>query len=349
MNPRDAEFTHDGEVIATWWRQNTPGTFYWRNLIPARHLPGQVLALKTSDLQQSGVVGGSDVDVWFPRQRGAAIWTFSANATRGRLMAAQQELGFRVLLEVDDNYLLPADTMNRREWQVDFDRTADDKHSVAAHARIAEWVDGIVVSTEHLADVYAAVNANVYLCPNSVDPVDWPDPVKNDDGVLRIGWAASHSHIVDAPLIAKALRWAARQENVEVLVYGIGDVFEFGSGVKKVRWTDDLTRYRESLARCDVHVCPLYESKWSKGKSDIKAVEAAMAGAWPIVSSATPYTPWRERTTVCSTEKDWEQALKWVVQHRDEVPALAAEAKAYVLADRTIDKSIGAWREAIAA
>jgi hypothetical protein len=34
---------------------------------------------------------------------------------------------------------------------------------------------------------------------------------------------------------------------------------------------------------------------------------------------------------------------------RDQVPLMAAEAKAYVLSHRTIDHEIHAWREAISA
>lgn len=281
----------------------------------------------------------------FPRQKGTAIWQFAGNATKGVLMAAMQEQGVRVLMEADDNYIVGADMMGP-DWRQLIDPNVD-YHSYEAHCKLVNFCDGVIVSTPNLAEWYGHLNKNVYVCPNSVDPDDWPEPEKKDDGILRIGWAASHSHIVDAPLVRRALHWASLQDKVEVWVYGIGDIVKFPGAVKRVKWTDNLADYRRSLSLCDVHICPLTETPWSAGKSDIKALEAAMAGAWPIVSSATPYEPWHERTIKCGSPKEWQDALKWAVRHRDEIPALAAEAKRYVLEERLIEQSIHTWREAI--
>jgi hypothetical protein len=143
------------------------------------------------------------------------------------------------------------------------------------------------------------------------------------------------------------LRWAADQPNVEVWVFGIGDIYKFGGAVKKAPWTDNLDDYRASLGRCDVMICPLIETEWSRYKSDLKAMEAVMAGAWPIVSTATAYRPWHDRTMTCTTAKDWQDAIRWAVRHRDEIPALAAKAREYVLGERTIEKNIHLWKEAV--
>ena len=339
-DPRRQEFNHDAP-LATWWRQQSPGTYYWRCLLPARRLPGQVLAFKSDD----GVIDGDKI-VW-PRQKGTAIWQFPGNATTGTLMAGMQEDGIRVLMEMDDSYQHVPESGLNASWQTDFDTSGvTDRHSFAAHRELARFVDGIIVATEPLADLYGELNENIWVCPNQIEPDDWPEP-PGPDGVLRIGWGASHSHLVDAPLVRRALRWAAGQPNVEVWVFGIGDVYKFGGGVKKVGWTDSQDAYRASLSRCDVMVCPLIESPWSRYKSDLKAMEAAMAGAWPIVSTATAYKPWHDRTVTCTTAKDWQDAIRWAVRHRDEIPALTAKAREYVLGERTIERNINLWKEAI--
>ena len=308
--------------------------------MPARALPGQILWLGEQDL-----VPHEELVATFPRQKGTAIWQFAGNASRGILMAAMQEQGIRVLMEADDNYILSPD-METGAWSRNI-IPGEDKHSYEAHAKLCKWVDGIIVSTENLAGYYSQLNPNVYVCPNSLDPADWPGFEKPNDGILRIGWGGSHSHLVDAPLIQKAFRWASEQPNVEVWVFGIGDAAKFPYKVKRAPWTDDQDAYRRLLATCDVHVCPLYETPWSAGKSDWKALDAAMSGAWPIVSSATAYSPWHERTMTCTTEKDWLNALKWVVRHRDEIPQLAKEAGDYVRSQRLIEHSIGLWKEAV--
>ena len=330
------------DAQATWFRQGSPGTYFWRCLVPARELPGQVLNFTFDDLAEEG-----DKFV-FPRTKGTVIWQFPGNATTGTLMVGLQEAGHRVLMEIDDSYRHIPEYGVYGGWQVELDRSGDDNYSFDAHCKLAKRVaDGLVVSTEPLAELYSDLNDNIFVCPNSIEPEDWLVSEKPDDGILRIGWGASHSHITDAPLVRRALRWAAEQPNVEVWVFGIGDLYKFSGAVKRAPWTDDLAAYRAAISKCDVQICPLNETPWSRYKSDLKALEGAMAGAWPIVSTATAYKPWHDRTMTCTTAKDWEQALRWVVRHRDEIPRLAQEAKDYVLAERTISKNIERWREAI--
>jgi len=312
--------------------------------VPARALPGQVLMFGEKDMAPDDKWGAT-----FPRQKGdAAIWQFSGNTTRGILMAAMKEQGVRVLMESDDNYTMPPD-MGSQDWAINIDRKTD-RHSYEAHVKLCKWVDGIITSTPNLASYYTKLNKNVYVCPNSLDPADWDFPdQKPNDGILRIGWGGSQSHMVDAPLVQRAFAWAADQPNVEVWVFGIaGSGAKFPRKVKIAPWTDNQDEYRRLLATCDVHVCPLYETPWSAGKSDWKALDAAAAGAWPIVSTATAYSPWHERTMTCTTAKDWLKALKWVVRHRDEIPQLAKEAKDYVWSQRLIGQNITYWREAVA-
>jgi len=308
----------------------TPGQTYWRCIVPARRLPAKVLAFQRDDVQDTDPVS-------FPRQEGTAVWCYITHLPKGILMAAMQEQGIRCLVEVDDNYIVGA-PHGLSKWT---------REMYDEHVKYVKFSDGVIVSTENLAGWYSKLNKNVWVCPNSVEPSDWPVPEKKDDGVLRIGWAASHSHIADAPLVRRALRWAAEQKDVEVWVYGIGDAVKFPGRVRKVKWTDNLADYRKSLSLCDVHICPLVPNAWADGKSDVKALEACMAGAWPIVSSAEPYKPWHDRTMVATTAKDWETALRWVVRNREKVPQLAAEARDYVLSERTIEKNVGAWKEAV--
>ena len=98
VEERLKEYTPEGTPIATFWRQGTEGTFYWRLLIPARHLPARVNSLMWDDY-----TGGPD------RQEGdTAIWQFLGDLERTKFVARMQDRGIRCLMEVDDNYLLPA-------------------------------------------------------------------------------------------------------------------------------------------------------------------------------------------------------------------------------------------------
>lgn len=331
------------DPLATFWRQATPGTTYWRCSVPARHLPGRVNAFTTADLAPD-----ENGEPYFPNQAGqTAIWQFSGNATRGLLMAEMQELGYRVLMEVDDLYLM-LPPVHGGGWQHDFARGgSDDTSSVAAHRRISEWVDGIICSTERLAKHYREINGSVFVCPNSVEPDDWPEPLPRDDDVLRIGWAASNSHMMDQHLVRRAMEWAAQQKRVEV--YTIGYQPAWRGRINRVPWSDNLAAYRQSLTHCrlDVGICPVVPGTWADCKSDVKALEYAMTGALPIVSHVEPYRAFGGDHMSCESPRDWQRALRWCVNNLDGVREMARSAREYVLEERTIQSSIGLWKEAV--
>jgi hypothetical protein len=329
------------DVRATWWTGVTPGTTYWRCQVPARHLPGQCLRLSKHD-----IIENDDETYTFPWQKGVAIWQFVGSITRGTVAATMQHQGTPILMEVDDNYLVHTSHYGVESAWAEFMATdGEDWNSIQAHRRYTTWFDGVIVSTPWLAEQYRKFNPNVFICPNSVEPDDWPEPEKPDDGILRIGWAGSSSHRQDAPLVRRALKWASEQDGVEVVI--LGDRFFKGFEYTHIPWTDTLEDYRKSLQVLDVGLCPLRDNAWSRGKSDVKALEYAMVDALPIVSPTEPYRPWWSRTMVAGGKKDWEAAVRWCVANRDEVKQRAAAAKQYVLAERTIKDSIHLWEEAL--
>lgn len=333
-------------TLATWWEQITPGTAYWRCLIPARHLPGKVCDLQFADLAPDG-----RGEPHMPRQEGGcAIWQYSGSKTRGALMSWQQEQGLRVLLEVDDNYLSPSDGKATPGWcKTDAEASGVDHSTHEMHARCAAWVDGVVCATRPLADAYRRVNPNVFVCPNSVDPDDWAALDKPNDGVFRIGWAASGSHMMDAHLVRRAFQWASRQDGVEVWFLGTPPS-DWKFRLHNVPWTRDLAAYRLSLQSLDVGVCALTDTTWTRSKSDVKCLEYSMAGALSICSNVPAYEPWKGGPCLwASSATDFERAIRWCVFHRDEVKEIARAAREHVLAERTIGKSIHLWREAVAA
>lgn len=334
-------------MLATWWRQATPGTTYWRCTVPAKALPGRVNQLLNTSLKDE--YDGVRLD----GQEGASIWQFPGNATKALIMSHVQSEGVaKLLVEVDDNYLMPGPHRANFEssWQSSFDKTEADNHSHQAHASIVRWVDGLIVTTDVLADQYAkATSAPIHVCPNSVDLDDWPELGERDTGsTMRIGYAGSDSHIYDVKLIDRALRWASVQPDCEVWKIGLpASTWSFEHFA--FPWTNDLPTYRRNLQILDVGLCPLKRSPWHDGKSDIKAIEYALSGALPIVQGDSPcYAGWPEIVPSARTETEWRKVVKWAVNSPDEVKELAAKAREYVLETKLISQHIHKWREAVA-
>jgi hypothetical protein len=198
-----------------------------------------------------------------------------------------------------------------------------------------------------LADVYSEFNDNVFVCPNSVDPDDWQYEREPHD-TFRIVYYGSPSHTRDTPLVTKALKWAARQPGVEVFTFGFKNpAWSFPHQV--MPWMDDLADVRKGLFSFDLGLAPLVGDPWSRGKSDVKVLEYAMAGALPLMSDEEPYRYWAEggAPDLVVPKDGWEEAVRWAVEDPERVKRRAALVKEHVLQHRTVYNSIGAWREAI--
>lgn len=327
-------------VQATFYYQATPQTTYWRCQLPARYLP----AVCIPEVE----VHADEEHLHLPDQEGdVAVFQFPGDQFRAAVTAlVMPAAGVRTIVETDDNYLTSARHRKRQGWV----RTPDQgPHSLQGHAWIVGRCNAVIVTTESLARQYRKVNPNVYVCPNQIEPSDWAQTEKLDDGVLRIGWFASRSHSRDAPLVARALEWAAGQKDVEIVTMGLDPSWKFPR--RHVPWSNDLgTYWRMMTELLDVGVAPIVETPWSVCRSDLKALEYAHAGALPILSESPPYGDWKdgEGCWKATDAKGFLDRIRWCVQHRDEVKQMAARAREYVLAERTVEKNIWRWQEAIA-
>jgi hypothetical protein len=171
---------------------------------------------------------------------------------------------------------------------------------------------------------------------------------KPDDGVFRVGWFASGSHRGDGELIVQAMDWASRQKDVEVVLIGLGvshgkPWYKFP--YKHCAWSSDLGVYKRFLLDLDVGLAPVVGTPWAQSRSDLKALEYGMGGAYPMVSDQPPYAT--VDVPKAKTAKEFLRHVQWMVQNRDEARNLAKEWRAHILEKRTVEGNISDWRKAI--
>lgn len=340
------------EAVATWWCQATPGTTYVRAQVPARQLPGRIEMLDASSLQ----LDENDEPYVFGQEGDTSIWQFPGNATRAIIMAELQEQGYKVMVEVDDNYLKPPPPIPGlgASWLHKLDRTGEDRHSYQAHTRIVKWCDGVIVTTPYLADRYAsATDAPIFVCPNSIAPEDWPvfgrPAALGGEGPLRVGYAGSASHVHDLAIIDDALDWAYR-DGAQLVKMGVTNVHWRWPHLT-APWENTTEGYRRVLAGAfDIGLCPLKRGEWQDGKSDIKVLEYLSSGILPVVQEDSPcYAEWVDYLPSASTPKEWRKVVRELVTwDRDSITQAWSFAFERMLETRTIDKTIHTWREAIA-
>lgn len=337
------------EMRATFYTQATPATTYLRCVLPARYLPGQSTGdcAAVTVANKDVVRGPEDIDIVYPTHRGsAAVFQFAGDKTWAAISEVMQVDGIRVLVEVDDNYLTIANKgiLERTGWDK---RIGDGTHSLQGHRWIVKNASGAIVATEYLASQYRKVAREVFVCPNTVDPADWPEPEAAGD-VFRVGWFASLSHKKDIRLVTRAMEWAARQPGVEVVTLGLDPGWKFP--YRYLGWADDLAEYRESFQFLDVHVCPIVPDPWSLGRSDLKALESLMGAAVPIVSDVAPYSALTEGVNCLKARdaKGFFHHVKWCVQNREQARDLARKGREWVIENRSTASQIHLWEQALA-
>ncbi len=328
--------------LATLYFQATRATSYWRIELPSKYLPGDM----REATQLAVLHRGDNVPLEFPDVvNDTAIMQFPGDRGAAAICAAMEASGKKFLVEVDDNYLDKGDPLwrSRANWGQEIGSAP---HTVMGHRWIVAHAHGVIVSTRALADVYREQNDNVHVCRNSIDPDDWPKPSPRGEK-FRIGWYASQSHDRDEVMVRKALAWASRQPNVEIVNIGLNPGWPFRR--QQIGWENDFKNLRPVLGTLDVGVCPLIGTPMTKYRSDLKALEYAMGGAMPLVQGTEPYWEWSdfEFSRVCSTPDEWAKAIRWTVENQDTVRAKAQEARSYVLAERTFTTEIDRWRQAI--
>ncbi len=329
------------EVLATFYHQSTPGTTYWRCLLPCRELPAQAIF--------SGPVrmGNDEGKLILPQHQGTAIFQFTGSEEALALIRWMRSEGIRVLVEVDDNYTrwFPWQ-MKPAGWGK---KIGDAPFTVEGHLETVKEVDGVITASEYLASQYRPYNDHVFVCPNQIDPSDWDDPVKPDDGKFRIGWFASGSHKGDGELIRRGLEWASRQPDVEVTLVGLGAVngkpiYDFP--FRHVPWSNDFGVYRKFISELDVGLAPVIGSPWALCRSDLKTLEYGAAQALPLASDVPPYAA--VDVPKAKTARDFLREIQALVSDRDGTRERARKWREYVLKERTVKANIGLWREAVA-
>ena len=247
-------------------------------------------------------------------------------------------------------------------WEADDDITAVLENEAAGSAyRDPETVPRMLdmlsashlctVTTPALAEVYRPYQRNVAVLPNLVPQwlLDAPVPCRREGAPLRVGYTASKSHSEDFYWWSGIWsKWMAKNSYRAMLVLAGPGARPEGMPttwrVESIRWRKDTQDYLRMLPGfADVGIAPLLDTKFSRGKSPIKALEYAAAGI-PCIASDHPVY----RNVVipgvtgflCRTQKDWLDALSLMVIDEELRRAMSVAAKEHA---RRFAMNSGYW------
>lgn len=319
----DSDPTSRVPLAATFQVSASETQSYVRALLPARYLPGSV---------RNTTFDRGNLD-----QTPTTILLHPGVRAEEHMLPVLREQGKRVLVDVDDDYLSPSLVAWLRKTNAP--KIADVwAANQPAHRRVVEAADGVICATAVLAEKYAKHNQNVIVIPNTVDARDWELPMRIEDGIIRIGWAAAAQHTPDAYLVEPALRWASEQPGVRVCLIGMDPGFDFD--YTHYGFTRSVQHYRDLISILDIGLAPLHRSRMNDGKSDLKWLDYTMGGALTIASDEAAYASIRDGDDglVARTPKQFLDALKSALDDPEGTMRMITQARERVLTERA------AWR-----
>ncbi len=254
------------------------------------------------------------------------------------------KLGRMTVVEIDDDYwnLHPTNPVYA-SWK--------DSKGLRVLEESTRAAQMVTVTTKELSEVIRPMNRNVRVLENVLPAAHWPKspkPVSKDSGVV-VGWAGGSAHFPDLKLLSGTVEQLLRQhDDIIVAIGGMKQVpFEsherlhFYESVK-------IEHYPDMLARFDIGLAPVVDSRFNRCKSDLKYIEYSMIGI-PTVASRIPTY---ERTVthghdgfLARNPKDWLKHVQRLIEDadlREEVGLRARE----LAESRTIERSVCQWEEA---
>lgn len=267
--------------------------------------------------------------------------------------------GTTIIYETDDDLLHVHARVGDREWP-----TADQRNHLRLLAREA---DGIIVSTEPLAETLRPLNSCVHVVPNALDEQLFPAArtLSSRSGSLKFGYMGTFTHLEDLAYIANPIKSLLhdRPGSLEFEIVGIGDVRAIQNvfkntpvSIKKV--PADCVEYTQFCGWMQRNldwnfgIAPLLESKFSNSKSDIKYLDYSILGIPSIYSDVPAYnnTVKHNHTGLLSANdnESWKLNLKRMIEQPELRMELAKQAEEEVRSQRTLATQAHRFLDAVA-
>jgi len=334
-----ALFVGIGTSAPCWYRAALPAMHLGAEWCGVRGEPPELIfvtGLSTRALDTDELFGYETVVLQQPR---GAAWL--------KLIRRLQESGVRVLFEIDDD----VHAVGKHAGHVY--RAHYSKAALRDLELNMRACDGLIVSTEFLAQRYRSLNANVYVCRNGLDLGRYSFTRPPANGHVTIGWAGGTGHR-EAMLPWVNAIGRVMQERPHVRFMSVGEAFasllqpHFGAERAIVVPFSELDTYPAAMASFDVAIAPAGRTNFHRAKSDLRWLEASALGV-PTVADPVVYDEIEDGVTGFHAA-DGETAEATLVELVDDAATrdrVGAAAREHLHAHRSMATMAAQWAPAL--
>jgi len=231
----------------------------------------------------------------------------------------EQLRGVRVVYEIDDDPFSPR-----------FYEHPDQLKPVL------EACDGCIVTTPALAERVRPY-VKPYIFRNYLDGELWEPLERFPSQEITIGISGSETHYEDWKLVDRALHNIARHPQVRFTAFGY--LPDYLADLPRLTYRPPVPYrfYPSGLMGIDIGLAPLIidAEGFNRHKSDIKALDYALAGAAALVSNHSVYRP-SKGASVLVDDDEWEGVLDYYITHPHELSGTQRRGRAWVRKHRLL-------------
>lgn len=198
---------------------------------------------------------------------------------------------------------------------------------------ICKWSFKISCGNQYLVDYAKQYSSNVSLIPTTVDMLNVHNETKNQQTKnVVVGWTGTHSTIKYLYDIEDLISKLQNKFDFKFYVISNKDPKFKKLNYKYITWKKETEI--EDLLLFNIGIMPLKNNVWAKGKCGFKAIQYMSLGIPAIVSDVgVNSTIVIDKTNgfVCHNNKEWEFALKTLIESVLNRKGMGIKAKQQIL------------------
>jgi len=263
-------------------------------------------------------------------------------------MIDAKKLGAKLIYEIDD------DLFHIPKW--------NSAHPILGKKSVKDGVkrflglvDALFVTNEHLADVYRPYCRKVYVLPNSIDyEFFYPSPKNYEKPIVC--WQGSMTHEKDLKIMGDGIYKLGKEEAIQLKMWcgfqqGTQDPIFNVPGAHTIQLVP-FEAFYPMFSQLDamVGLAPITTIPFNRSKSNLKFLEYTAQGAVTVASNFGPYKETiedEETGLLISDNRDWYDAVMWLVNNPDERAKILNNARSYVKENYDISKNYVMWKTAL--
>lgn len=263
-----------------------------------------------------------------------------------QLIADAQAQGIRVIYEIND-YLHGIPKLKDHHFSRFYT-----PQRLKQIEEAMEAADAVTTTTKYLKKKYTKFAKRIYVCPNGIDMNRYALEIPDRGSKVNIGWAGATGHWdAIAPWLISVAKLMDMDPETNFVTVGqpIADEFEprFGKRALSVPFAA-IEQYPAAMTLLDLAIAPSAHSRFHRGKSDLRWVEAGALGI-PIIASPMLY-PEIENGVTGFWANEPDQVFEYLltlVNNEKLRREVGDAARTHVREHRTIEALLPKWEKAL--